>query len=231
MNWSCRVVGVPALAVLALEVAILAGQHVGVVVVEEGDHGGAPDAARDGCRADGAHHVVGVERAQERALARHDPPAHEVEHPLEGLGAGRATALDPQRGAGLADEVGVETDVAALEPALQAVAQGIGPTLGGVLDDEQIGLSAGLALDTREVLDVLALDGVADAAAAHRDDERLTERVDALDGLVGAVVDGDVVAPGGRAGHREQAHARHHPHLEDALAEALVGVRGETVSG
>ena len=54
--------------------------------------------------------------------------------------------------------------------------------------------------------------------------QRLAERVDALDRLVRAVVDADVVPPGGRAGHRQQPHRGHRPHLEDAPADPLVGL-------
>src|SRR5688572_4475778 len=45
-----RVVGVPALAVLALEVAALRRQQLGVVVVEQANHRRSPDATRDGRR-------------------------------------------------------------------------------------------------------------------------------------------------------------------------------------
>ena len=75
--------------------------HLVVVVVEQRDHRRPPHAARDGRVADRAHHVVGVDRAQERALARQDPPPHEVEHRAQRLRTGGAAALGPQRRAGL----------------------------------------------------------------------------------------------------------------------------------
>ena len=63
-----RVVGVPALTVAALEIAILALQHLFIIPIEEGDHGRATHAAADRRAAHRAHDVVRVEWAQEVAL-------------------------------------------------------------------------------------------------------------------------------------------------------------------
>src|SRR6185437_4160585 len=132
--------------------------------------------------------VVRIQRPKEAPLPRQNAGADEIQHRAQWLWPGGTSTFGAQRRASRTEQGEVEADVAAVEPGLQPVRQRIRPALGRILNHKEVGAAAALAADAWEVLDVLALDGEADATTAHRDHQRFAERLDALDGLVGAVV-------------------------------------------
>src|SRR5205823_6941852 len=88
-----RVIGIPALRVVAFEIAALGQAHVQIVVIEQADHGGSAHTAADGGGADHTHDVVRVDRPQVHALAGQDATAGELEHRFQRPGArGAATS-------------------------------------------------------------------------------------------------------------------------------------------
>ena len=125
---------------------------------------------------------MGVDRPQVHALTCQDARTGELEHRVQRAGARGTAALGAQGRAGGAHFVEVEIDIAALEPGLHTQAHGCGPALGRVFDGMSQRHAATLALDPWEVLDIATLYREADAAAGHRDQQRLAERLDAVDG-------------------------------------------------
>src|SRR5207247_10242574 len=110
-----RVVGVPALAVVALEIAALAQPHFEIVVIEQTQHCCAPDAPAHRGIADHAHDVVSVDRPQVNALAIEDSTSGELEHGPQRRRTRGAATLGAQWHARLADFRVIEVDVSTFE--------------------------------------------------------------------------------------------------------------------
>ena len=161
--------------------------------------------------ADRAHHVVGVDRAQEacpgapgpaRARSRASRAAARARRRGRPWSAAAAPAWRScersKRMSPPSNQVSRPVRSASAQPSAESSTT------------SRSRLRAGLALDAREVLDVAGSRPRSPRRSrSSRSISASTERVDALDRLVGAVVDRDVVAPRGRAGHRQQAHGGH----------------------